>query len=187
MEQTYTLELKDYLQFQAFIIKRNPKYSRQRYLMMLIAPVVTALMTTALRLPWEHILLFSALAAAIWIPYLLFAYRKAMSSQLKLSIGSTGLFTAVINPDRLSLEGPIHELRTRWEKVVEITESAHHLVFLYGPVYGSIIPKAAFRDAEHAREFLETAHAYQNGMLRDAPDSLSTAWPPAPQRRRIDP
>ncbi|MEO7719737.1 MAG: YcxB family protein [Capsulimonas sp.] len=180
MEQTYTLEVNDYLQFQAFLRKRNPKYSHQRYLLMLVAPGLVAVATSLLRLPWEAILLFTALAAALWIPYLLWAFRKTMSNQLKLTIGARGLFTAVIDPTRLSIEGPIHEMRTRWEKIIEITESEHQLVFLYSPAYGSMIPKAAFRDAEHAHEFLETARAYQNGMLSDAP--TSTAWPPPPRR-----
>ena len=192
MEQTYTLELKDYLQFQAFLIKRTPQHSRRKIVLTATVPLIVAAGIAVLALefsvrnapfPIASASIGWAVISLLWTLYIQWAYRKAMASQVKMSVGSVGLFTVAISPEMLRVDSPISETRIRWEKISEVTESASHLMFLFGPVVGYIIPKNAFRDADHAREFLETARAYKNGMLLDTPET-NTAWPPPPRRQR---
>ncbi|BDI33634.1 hypothetical protein CCAX7_56850 [Capsulimonas corticalis] len=185
MEQSYQLDQKDYLQFNHFIITSDRRFLAQRILRVLLFPLVIAFELYQYGVPMPLYLALVAAGLAAWLVLMQIGIRRAVIAAVKVRVGSIGLFTTSIDTAGIHVEGPVTDTRVRWSKIISITESPQHLLFLLGPAFGFMIPKASFRDPEHARQFLETARAYQAGTLPlDAPVSTSGAWPPPPQRLR---
>ena len=184
MEQTFQLEFKDYLNFTLFVYKRNP-WAIFVWIVLALAlpgPLMTGVVFGHGATPMRSILV-EAILLLLSFSVIVFLLRRSIAYMVKQRPGSLGVFTTTITPEMLIEANPIIESRVRWEHISEITESADLLVFMLSPQAAYLIPKRAFRDTEHAREFLETARAYQNGMLRDIPET-QPAWPPQPRRRR---
>ncbi|MEO7719738.1 MAG: YcxB family protein [Capsulimonas sp.] len=180
------MDLKDYLAFYVYYFQQKPLKIAFWLLVILLMPaplIIPALTHTHAPLP--RALAIWAMFSLVILCALVFVLLVVMVLSVKQRPGTLGLFTTTITPTMLIETNSAYETQFRWEKIIQITENSRYLIFLISANAGCMIPKRSFRDAEHARAFLETARSYQNGI---ASPNAPTAddWPPAPQRRRVD-
>ena len=161
MEQHFRTEMTDYFDFNVFIAKRNApillNYGFLFLLMMLpglIFLLVSRPSPLALLAELAGIVLFN-------IGVIVALISSIVVYSTKRRPGAIGSFKTSIAPDIFVESSSMIETHIHWEKFSGITQSPRLLIFLISPTAGYIIPKRAFRDAEDAQRFLETAQAYQ--------------------------
>ncbi|WP_348223808.1 YcxB family protein [Capsulimonas sp.] len=181
MEQTYRLEMKDFVEVNAFLVKRTPTPIRFFIIRWVLIPGLTGVELYPLHLPFW---MYASILIALEIGWLFFLRGVGRMALKKASVAYKGVNTIAISPERVCVEHSMFEMRVRWEKFSELLQSDKHLIFVMGSYGYYIVPIGAFQDAEHAHVFIETARAYQNGMLLDAPEPAASAWPPPPRRMR---
>jgi hypothetical protein len=185
LETTFPLTTDDYWQFTQFVTRRTPALRRAALLRMVILPLVLAVEFSVLHLTWLWFILLLVVLTAAWVSYLRWAMKKAAARTVQMRTGAVGMHTVRIGADGFRQQSTVMESFVRWEKIIEIAQSPHHIAFFMGPAFAFIVPLSAFPDAAQRGVFLETARAYWRSA-RDGSNPVlpaqSAAWPPPPQR-----
>lgn len=185
MEVTYTLDQKDYLQFNRFVVNRVPALKRQAFLRFFFLPALIAVELYIAHIPWLPALVIVCAVAAAWTAYLLWAQRRAVITQMQARVGAIGLHTVSLQPDGLYSQTSVIDTRVKWQNITEIADNSQMILLFLSPRYGFIVPKRAFADPAQAAAFLETARAYRQSASDGTQPMLPpmpVSWPPAPQR-----
>jgi hypothetical protein len=182
MEQAFRVEIKDYLQFNTYLVNRSPRLKFIRFLNRFALPLMLC----------GGLYASGILSSFVFAPVAIFVlFFFSSKSQLhtifkrSYNADTTGACVIEITPEMFRFQNPEYEIRAKWEKISGVALTETHVVFMLLALRSFVIPRSAFTNEEHARAFLNAALAYQAGTLTDTPATETTAWPPPPDRRRL--
>ncbi|MES2462724.1 MAG: YcxB family protein [Armatimonadota bacterium] len=115
------------------------------------------------------LVLCAGLAGALGYGAQTLQFRRVIRRQVK-PLKKNGYFTQFLGPKQVTIspEGiqtfwPEGHFLRRWSSLIRVEDAEDHLLFVYGDVDFSIIPKRAFRDAVHQQEFLVSVERFRAG------------------------
>ena len=187
MEVTFVLTPEDLWTFNQFVIRRTFSFKLQLGVRFAFVPLCLILFSALAGYAAWQCALFGLAAAIVWVPFSLWSSRwqaartarkrRAILDKQTVSLGAKGVRQVTTQMDTL----------VWWSGLLEVSESAAHIMFFVDINRAFLVPKHAFISQAEAQAFLDKARRYReavlNGqtLLEDAPAEDTGVWPPPPR------
>lgn len=187
MEVTFALTPEDLWTFNLYVLRRTPSFKLRSGVNFALLPLcLTAFCSLAGFGIWQC-LLFGAVSAAVWVPFLLWLARWQTARNARKR-------RAVLDKQTVSLSAKgVRQVNTQadsliwWTALLEVGESTTQIMFFTDANRAYLVPKRAFSSQAEAQAFLDKARRYRDAALNgqtvseEAPAVDTGVWPPPPQ------